>query len=147
MDPPPVPPSESIRFRTRRRTRWCEEDNQKVLNNAVYLTLLEEARHQYFSDLGLLEQNQFPFLLLQTDVRFLAPGAGGTEVEIELRTTSLARSSFLQVYRVLDVRGERVLCEAEALLVCWDNAHQCKVPMAADFRSKVASFEGLDELG
>jgi len=38
-----VPPSEAIRFRARCRTRWSDEDSQGVLNNAVYLTLLEEA--------------------------------------------------------------------------------------------------------
>ena len=36
----------------KQRTRWCDEDNQNVLNNAVYMTLLEEARVAYFLQLG-----------------------------------------------------------------------------------------------
>ncbi|MFT7486790.1 MAG: YbgC/YbaW family acyl-CoA thioester hydrolase, partial [Candidatus Paceibacteria bacterium] len=87
MELPVLPPSDSFRFRIRRRTRWSDEDNQDVVNNAVYMTLLEEARFQYFSDLGLVRDNQFSFVLMQTNIRFLHPGRGGQELEIELMTT------------------------------------------------------------
>ena len=63
------------RFRCKARTRWSDEDNQNVLNNAVYMTLLEEGRHAYFERLGLLELNHFPFVLAQTNIRFVAPNA------------------------------------------------------------------------
>ena len=62
MHVPQVPDSSRVRFRCRARTRWSDEDNQNVLNNAVYMTLLEEARHAYFGKLGLLEGWHFPFL-------------------------------------------------------------------------------------
>jgi len=141
---PSVPPSDGMRFRARLRTRWVDEDNQRVLNNAVYMTLLEEARHLYFGELGLLEGNQFPFVLAQTNIRFLAPGRGGALVEVELRTMELGRSSFVQVYRVRDLERATVLCEAEALLVAWDNAAFAKRELSADFRAAIARFEGLE---
>lgn len=147
MQSPEVPPSDAIRFRVRRRTRWSDEDNQGVLNNAVYLTLLEEARHAYFGELGLLERNRFPFLLAQTNVRFLRPGTGGAEVEIEVRTTHLGTTSIEQVYRVrpLDpggVPGE-AWCEARARLVSWDLARGAKAPTGELLRRRVGDFEGL----
>jgi len=77
MHEPQVPPSAEMRFVARVRSRWSDEDNQGVLNNAVYLTLFEEARHAYFGRLGLLEGNRFPFLLAQSNVRFLRPGRDG----------------------------------------------------------------------
>jgi len=144
MHTPQVPDSARIRFRPRLRTRWSDEDNQSVLNNAVYMTLFEEARHAYFERLGLLDGNQFPFLLAQTNVRFLAPGRGGVEVEVELITTRLGSSSFDQAYRIREVQGGRVWCEAEAVLVTFDPTSARSTPMSAAFRAAVSGFEGLD---
>ena len=141
---PELPPETDFRFSTHRSTRWSDEDNQRVVNNAVYMTLLEEARHQYFGELGLLVENQFPFVLAQTNIRFVAPGSGGCELRIDLRTTALGTSSFTQVYRISEREGGRLLVEAEAALVCWDNARRTKAPLAAAFRCAVADFEGLE---
>lgn len=143
MHTPQVPESSRIRFRARMNTRWSDEDNQKVLNNAVFLTLLEEGRHAYFKKLGLLEGNQFAFLLAQCNVRFLAPGRGGVEVEVELATTHLGTSSFQQAYRIREVAGARLLCEAEAVCVCYDPKSGKSAPMAPLFRRAIAEFEQL----
>lgn len=143
MRAPQVPESSRIRFRARSRTRWSDEDNQHVVNNAVYLTLLEEARHAYCTQLGLLDGAYFPFLLAQTSIRFVAPGRGATEVEIELVTTRLGKSSFEQAYRIREAAGGRVWVEAEALLVCYDPRTFASAPMAPAFRRAIAEFEGL----
>ncbi len=143
MHQPQVPSPDRLRFRVRLRTRWSDEDNQRVLNNAVYLTLCEEARHAYFSKLGLLASNQFAFLLAQANVRFIAPGRGGEEVEVEMATLQLGHTSFQQVYRVRAAAGGSTWCECEALLVCVDPRTGKKTPMAADFRARIAALEGL----
>ena len=142
MQAPQVPDSSRLQFRVRARTRWSDEDNQGVLNNAVYLTLFEEARHAYFGSLGLLSENRFPFLLSQTHVRFLRPGRGGEEVEIELATTRLGNSSFEQAYRVRSLQGE-TWAEAAALLVTYDPQSGASRPMAPEFRAAIAQREGL----
>ena len=141
MELPQVPPGDAIRFRARTRTRWSDEDNQDVLNNAVYLTLLEEARHAYFTELGLLEGNRFPFLLAQCNVRFVSAGRGGTDVEIELITTHLGTSSFRQAYRVRESGTGEVWCEAEAVLVTWDPVTGAPVEMAPELRAAVEAYE------
>ncbi len=143
MHTPQVPESSRIRFRARLRTRWSDEDVQGVLNNAVHLTLLEEARHAYFLRLGLLENNRFPFLLAQCNLRFVAPGHGPSDVEVETATVELGTSSVRQAYRVREVPGGRVLAEAEALLVCYDAASGGSRPMEGHFRRALSEFEGL----
>ena len=126
-------------FRARLRTRWSDEDTQGVLNNAVYLTLFEEARFAYFSGLGLLDANHFPFVLAQTNVVYLAPGRGGREVEVELATTQVGSTSFTQAYRVREVVSREVWCEAEARLVCVDARNGRKAPMSEAFRRAIAA--------
>lgn len=146
MQPPQVPPSGAIRSRYALRTRWSDEDNQRVLNNAVYLTLFEEARLAYFTELGLMDENQFSFVLAQTNVRFLRPGVGGAEVVVELATTHVGNSSFTQAYRVVPAGGgaDEAWAEGEALLVAWDNGARAKRAMAPEFRAALVAREGLD---
>ena len=143
MHRPQVPDPAQIRFRLRTRTRWSDEDNQNVLNNAVYLTLFEEARHGYFERLGLLAGNRFPFLLAQCNVRFVAPGRGAADVEVEAITTELGVRSFQQAYRVRDLAGRGVWAEAEAVLVTYDPASGKSVELPGALRAAIAAFEGL----
>lgn len=132
MQPPAVP--DTAQFVVRLRTRWSDEDNQAVLNNAVYATLFEEARHAFARERGLLGANRFPFLLAQSNVRFLRPGRGGEEITVELTTTHTGASSFRQAYRVRGADGE-TWAEAEAALVCYDPATGKSRAMDDAFRS------------
>ena len=141
METPNVPPSDRMNFRVRLRTRWSDEDTQHVLNNAVYSTLFEEARFAYFTKLGLLEDNVFPFLLAQTNVVFLAPGRGGREVEVEVATTHVGTTSCTQLYRVREVESGTVWCEAEARLVGYDGKNRCKAPLSSAFRAAIEKVE------
>lgn len=143
MQPLHLPPPERFRFEASTSTRWSDEDNQGVLNNAVYLTLLEEARLAYFGQLGLLEAGQFPFVLAQCNLRFLRPGRGGERWRVAVATTHLGSSSFEQAYRVFDADGQPI-AEAEAWLVGWDNGARRKRELSAVFRSRVAALEGFE---
>lgn len=146
METPHIPEPDQFRFRCRLTTRWVDEDNQAVLNNAVYLTLLEESRLRYFGALDLLEGNRFPFVLAQCNLRFLRPGVGGVEVEVAARTAHLGNSSLLQQYR-LGPPGAEPWAEAEGLLVGWDNERRTKRPWSDDFRGRVLAFESGDGRG
>jgi acyl-CoA thioesterase FadM len=143
METPKIPASAAMRFRVRLRTRWSDEDNQRVLNNAVYMTLLEETRYAYFAKLGLVSENQFPFLLAQTNIVFVSPGRGGVEIEAEVATVHLGTSSFTQAYRLRELARGVIWCEADARLVAWDNARGVKAAMSTEFRARIAAFEGL----
>lgn len=142
METPSVPDSSLLRFRARIATRWCDEDVQRVVNNAVYLTLFEEARFAYFDHLGLMEGRYFPFVLAQTNVQFLAPSLGNREIEVELATVALGRTSFEQVYRARDAKSGRILCEGRARLVGWDTERGEKRVLDAKFRAAVTGYEG-----
>jgi YbgC/YbaW family acyl-CoA thioester hydrolase len=141
MESPNVSPTEAMTFRVRLRTRWSDEDNHSVLNNAVYLTLFEETRFAFFSGQEQLEANRFPFVLAQVNVVYQAPGRGGAEVEVECATTRVGTTSFTQAYRVRDPATGAVWCEAEARLVCVDPRNGRKAPMSEAFRRAI---EGSD---
>jgi YbgC/YbaW family acyl-CoA thioester hydrolase len=141
METPNVPASEALRFRVELATRWSDEDNQSMVNNAVYMTLLEETRHAYFRALDLLSANKFPFVLAQTNISFVSPMSGGTRVEVEASTVQLGTKSFTQAYRVRELPGRRVVCEAVARLVAWDESRRSSTPMGDEFRARIERFE------
>jgi YbgC/YbaW family acyl-CoA thioester hydrolase len=140
--PAPLEP-DTCRFSCLRSLRWSDEDNQGVVNNAVYLTLLEESRHAYFTALGLLDENRFPFLLAQTNLSFVKPMRGGQQVRILVRTLQLGTTSFEQVYEIHCADSGVCHARAQARLVCYDSASGGKRPMAEEFRAALARFEGL----
>lgn len=117
------------------RTRWSDEDRQGVLNNAASLTLCEEARLSWCLHHGLLEGADFPFVLAQANTRWIAPGAGGVEVVVELSTLEIGATSFTQCYRIRECDGGRVLVECEARLVAWDARTRGKAPLSARLRA------------
>lgn len=136
LDLPTFPTLGALPFVCELPTRWSDEDTQGVLNNAVYLTLFEEARARFFFGLGILPKGTFPFLLGQTYVRFLSPGRGGESVTVRLATTRIGTSSFEQIYRVVGPDGT-IWCEGGALLVCYDPHGGGSRPMDPGFRARL----------
>lgn len=135
-----LPPDLVFHHSYRIPTRWSDEDNQSVLNNAVYPTLFEEARLRYFTALDQLQDGRFPFLLAQSAIRFRAPGRGGLPLLVQVATTRVGRSSFEQVYRVT-APSDQVLCEGQALLVTYDPRTQRAAPMSDAFRASLMGAE------
>lgn len=130
------------RFRRPIPLRWKDLDSVGVLNNAVHLTLVEQARFEYFQELGLLEEGQFPFVLARCTIDFRRPGRSGMSLEVEARTVRLGRSSFDMDFAVLG-DGE-VLSEHVATLVYVDSALASReIPPVA--RRTIAEYEGIAE--
>lgn len=131
-----------FRFEHRERIRWVDLDAAGVLNNAVYLTLLEQARWGYFRRLGLVERDRFPFLLGESRVRYLAPGRAGDEVLVRARVSRLGTKSFDMEYELEGPRGPLALGWATLVWVA-DDLTSVPIPLAA--RAALAAFEGLQD--
>tara|TARA_R110002072_G_scaffold87129_6_gene196689 strand:+ start:8823 stop:9227 length:405 start_codon:yes stop_codon:yes gene_type:complete len=129
------------RFDTAVPLRWVDVDSAGVINNAVYLSLMEQARYAYFAHLGLLEGHDVPFVLAESTLKFLRPGRLGMEIEVAVTTTKLGSTSFQMSYEVRS--GDHVLCTATAALVFVDE--QMKPTALPDnFREVVIQFEQMD---
>jgi acyl-CoA thioester hydrolase len=122
--------------------RWKDVDSAGVVNNATYLTLLEQARYQYFQHLGLMTDHRVPFVLAETNVKFLRPGLLAMRVEVASRVSTLGDTSFRMDYEVR--AGQLVLVTATAALVFVDAAMRPE-PMPANWRETIAQFEQMPE--
>lgn len=124
----------------RETLRWNDADLQGVVNNAVYLTLFEQARLGYFGELGAMRGAAFPFLLGSTEVRFVRPARPGMTVDVEARVVRLGGASFDMTYRV--EHAGATLAEGRATLV-WIDAELRSTPIPDAVRRAVAALEGI----
>ncbi|MEO6597998.1 MAG: thioesterase family protein [Planctomycetota bacterium] len=120
--------------------RWADVDSEGVVNNAVFLSLMEQARFLYFQHLGLLPDHRVPFLLAEATVKFLRPGKMGMKTEVAARVGKLGESSFQMDYEVR--AADEVLATGHAALVFVDQ-HMRPQAIPAEVRQAVAQFEEM----
>ena len=114
------------------------------MNNAVYASLMEQARYRYFDQLGLLEQGRLPFVLAESTIRYLRPGRLGMEVVTAARVTRVGRTSFGMEYEVK--AEDTVLAWGTAALVYIDSDLR-PIPIGAAVQACLFEFEGLSDAG
>ncbi|MBX3463122.1 MAG: acyl-CoA thioesterase [Planctomycetes bacterium] len=129
-----------FRFVTAVPLRWVDVDSAGVVNNAVFLSLMEQARYLYFQHLGVLTGHEVPFVLAETTVRFARPGRLGQAIEVAVRTRSLGNTSLLMDYEVR--AGDEVLVTAKATLVFVDRDLRPRA-VPADWRAAIEQFEEM----
>jgi len=133
----------SFRFWSEQKVRWKDIDAGLVLNNAVYLTLVEQARFEYFHQLDLLAGEQFPFLLGETTLRFEKPGRAGMTLKVGARVSRLGGKSFDMEYEVR--HQDEILVKARATLVYVEPGTLKSAEIPNHFRRRISMFEGIPE--
>jgi acyl-CoA thioester hydrolase len=136
--PPPIP----FRFETPTPLRWVDVDSEGVVNNAVYLSLFEQARYDYFARLSALRDGNIAFVLAEATTTFLRPGRLGMGVVTRARVRRLGRTSFDMDFESLG-DGE-TLVRGKATLV-WVDKDLRPAPIDAAARRAIAAFEGIAE--
>jgi acyl-CoA thioester hydrolase len=123
--------------------RWKDIDSEGVLNHAVYLTLVEQARYAYFQELGFLRDGRVTFLLGEIAARYEKLGLLRHRVlTIAVRTARLGGKSFEMDYEVR-AGNERLATITQTLVWVDAELKSCEIPTAV--RAKIAAFEQIAE--
>lgn len=126
--------------------RYGDLDPQGHVNNARYLTFLEQARFSYFRSLGLWTGGSFLDLgVILADVRitFRAPILYDCQIQVGTRIARLGNKSMTVVHGIEDLVDGREFATAETVLVSYDYHTNSSIPIPQDWREKIAAFEGL----
>jgi len=101
------------------RVRFRDLDAMNHVNNAVFLTYLEQARFHFLEQLGLARrEHEPPLILARVEIDFRSPAAFGDEIEIGVRAGRIGTKSFELEY---DLRvAERVVAQARSVQVGYD---------------------------
>jgi acyl-CoA thioester hydrolase len=106
------------------RTRWFDTDALGHVNNAVFLTYLEEARDTWFAErLGSREV----YVLVRIEVDFVRElGRDTKRVLVHVSAERLGRKSVTMSETLRDEAGE-VVAQAKTTAVRWDPGRQAAV--------------------
>jgi acyl-CoA thioester hydrolase len=118
--------------------RWRDTDALGHVNNAVYLTYLEEARDAFY--LHTLGDPIYVVVRLEIDFRAEVRHADrrvGVDIAVErLGTTSLTTRETLRT------AGGEVAADARVITVHWDQDVRAPVPFSDEQRARLAEFAG-----
>mmetsp|Transcript_11601 Transcript_11601/g.22065 ORF Transcript_11601/g.22065 Transcript_11601/m.22065 type:complete len:472 (+) Transcript_11601:59-1474(+) len=144
--PQSLPKVDSYNFSVQLKTRLSDEDNQRILNHATYVSLIEEARLLYLTECGVMSSsdagNKLPFVQHSSNIRYVNPGKGASKCVVDVRTLHLGVSSFIQMYRVRGATDNLVWVECVQTLCMWQANSRKTLAITSDQRKKIASFEG-----
>ena len=115
--------------------RWRDLDAFNHVNNANYLTYLEESRLQWLSHVpGWHDQNAVP-VLAASSLNYRAPIAWPAAVAVELYCERLGNSSLTIAHRIVDDADRHRLYSDGNVVLVWMNPHDGKpVPLPSAIR-------------
>jgi len=118
---------EGFDFVHRETVRFRDVDAMGHVNNAVFLTYLEEARIAFLQRFDAEPANM---ILARVEIDFRAPLEVGDEIEIGVRPARVGEKSFELEYEVR--AGEAVAAEAKTVIVSYDyeTGRTVEVPQA-----------------
>lgn len=133
------------RFSVTVEARYSDLDPQWHVNNVRYLAYLEHARLSYLVYLGLwdgIDFNRLGLIVADIHIAYIAPMLLFQKARVELRTARIGTKSLTFAYRLVDEANGTLLATAETVMVGFDYDRQESIPIPADWREKIAAYEG-----
>ncbi len=127
--------------------RFADLDAMRHVNNATYLSYLEEARIAYFNQILNLPAYNLDFgaVVARIEINYIQPIVLGDQLEIFTRVSKLGNKSTDVENLIAVVKNGNKTIAAEALtkLVSYDYEKLVSVPVADSIKNKIREFEGM----
>jgi acyl-CoA thioester hydrolase len=132
--------------RHRLPVRFRDCDGLGHVNNAVYLTYLEQARFALWrAQLGFTGRPAAAgaprgpgVIMARAEIDFRAQARYGDELEVRLHLAAIGRTSFTYTYDIVRLEDERVLASAKTVQVWFDYDAERPVPIDDELRGRLA---------
>lgn len=121
--------------------RFRDLDTNRHVNNAVYVSYLEQARADYFADVLDVPLADAEIALARLELNFEAPVSLGEVVTVYTRVPDLGGSSFRMEHAV--ETGDRLAATADSTVVPFDVESESARPLPDAWREAIRSHESL----
>ena len=133
-------------FVHRLEVRFRDCDPMGHVNNAVYLTYLEQARLNHWRSLWGFGTPQLPpgrpgVILERVECDYKRPATYGETLDVRLNVAEIGRSSFRYDYEIVDGEGRTVLI-AKTVQVMYDYTAGKPTAIPDDIRTLLAPHGG-----
>ena len=136
-----------FKHKTKIKVRFSDLDAMQHVNNATYLTFLEEARIDYFSNLFNRRYDNLDFeaVVGRIEINYIHPIVLGDEVEVLTRISKIGTKS-VDVEHVIVIKKKNDLIKAATALtklVYYDYKAQTTQVIPEEAKKIIANFEGI----
>jgi acyl-CoA thioester hydrolase len=115
--------------------RWRDLDAFNHVNNANFLTYLEEARLQWLQQVPDWFSEESMPVLAASELQYRQPIAWPASLHVELRCARLGTSSMTLAHRIVDADdASRLYCDGQVVMVWMNPASGKPVPLPAAIR-------------
>ena len=128
--------------------RYGDLDPQGHVNNAKFLTYMEQGRVFYLKQLKLWEGGSFldlGVILADVQITFRKAIQFGDPVRVGVRVSHIGNKSITSEYRIEDARDESEFATGSSVLVAYDYRNRRSVPIPEEWRKAILQFEGTTE--
>ena len=128
--------------------RYGDLDPQGRVNNAKYLTYIEQGRVFYLRHLKLWEGSSFLDIgIIMADVHMTFKKAiqFGDPIRVGVRISRLGNKSMQSEYCIEDSRDGSIYATGASVLVAYDYRNERSVPIPEEWRRVIMEFEGMAE--
>ena len=129
------------------KVRFSDLDAMRHVNNATYLTYLEEARIAYYKVVLDLPKKDLDFgaVVAKIEISYIQPLVLGEEIEVLTRTFKFGRkSSDIENLIVVERKGEKIIAaQAFTKLVSYDYKALKSIETPVDIQNRIKEFEGI----
>ncbi|HCU24841.1 MAG TPA: hypothetical protein DF383_07475 [Deltaproteobacteria bacterium] len=133
---------------TQIQVRFADCDMLGHVNNAKFITFLEQGRVAYFRqfpelDFTLSHPQDCPGIILASiSCDFHSPAYVGEILTVSLGVTEIKRSSFVIAYEIHEEKSGRLVASAKSAVVYFDYAKKKSVEIPDTLRSRFEEIEG-----
>lgn len=120
-------------------TRFRDLDPLDHVNNAIYVTYLEEARLRYFRDVLDLELADLGTVLARVEVDFRRAITWDESVSVGVRVSEIGTKSFRMAYEIR--ADDEVAATAETVQVTIEPESDGTRPVPEEWRERIESYE------
>ncbi|MBL8130544.1 MAG: acyl-CoA thioesterase [Anaerolineae bacterium] len=125
--------------------RWGDLDALGHVNNATYLTYLEQARITYFRDLGLWDAapGKIGPIMARCEIDYRAPLGAEDQIVVFTRCARLGTRSFDTEQVIARLKGDEleIAAQSRIVVVVYDYAGGKSAPMPELWREKLRGYE------
>lgn len=134
---------QNYNFSFKLHPRWSDMDELHHVNNAVFLTYLEDARGRYLHDVASWDWNIDGIILANATINYRKPMNFLDDAHVFVRTNKIGQKSFELSYAIVRwVGGEwELIADATTILVMFDYKTQVSIVIPEHLRSKIDLFD------
>jgi acyl-CoA thioester hydrolase len=131
------------RYKTPISIRFSDIDAEGHVNNAIYLTYFEVARHNYWKDVTNWNLRENGIIVGRSEVNYLKPVMLEDEIFCYVRTIRIGNSSFDVMHVLVRVtpNGEEICTTGKTVCISYDYHANKSVSIPQKERQKMIEYD------